>query len=150
MFTSMAAFDVQVYAPDASVRVVGNQIAEPGEIGAVLGVGNPQPIGAYVDLGKLPGINPTFGVINPAYALPIGIGVYDTGTSQYDRDEATDVGINGVDDGGLAGAVDDAAEKISQPPVNARIRGLRFRMRTFEQINKQVRQMSVSKSFLPQ
>ena len=149
MFTSMAAFDVQVYAPDASVRVVGNQIAEPGEIGTVLGVGDPQQSGAYVDLGKLPGINPTFGVINPAYGLPIGIGIYDTGTSQYDRDDPGDRGANGVDDDGN-GAVDDAAEKISQPPVNARIRGLRFRMRTFEQINKQVRQMSVSKSFLPQ
>ena len=139
MFTSMAAFDVQVYAPDASVLLIGNQIADPGEIGTD-GVAFEDPraraIGAYVDLGKLPEINPTFGVI----------GLYDTGTSEYDR---VGDGNNGIDDDGN-GAVDDAAEKISQPPVNARIRGLRFRMRTFEQINKQVRQMSVSKSFLPQ
>jgi hypothetical protein len=160
MFTSAAAFDVQLFDPDATNDVVPDatgstiqDIAEPSDIGPMEGIiaSVPAVYGAYVDLGKAPEVVRTpagFGnfpfTSTPAYTEA----VYDTGTSQYNRDTANDSGANGVDDGGLAGVVDDNLEQDAATPYNASIRGLKFTMRVLEPVTKQVRQITVKKSFL--
>jgi type II secretory pathway pseudopilin PulG len=170
MFSSVAAFDVQVFAPDASVRVVPNgaaddiqNISEPFDIGSEKAgslVGTPAVIsGAYVDLGK--GIAGSSGVLGgpmansiPPYSPPFF--VYDTGTSQYNRDSPNDLGSNGVDDDG-DGVIDNAGEENAAgtasavlAPYDTPIRGLKFTMRVLEPKTKQVRQLTVKKSFVAQ
>ena len=75
---------------------------------------------------------------------------YDTGTSFYNRAGANNRGSNGVDDGGIAGAVDDVGEQNAVAPYNVPIRGLKFSMRVLEPVTKQVRQLTVRKSFVPE
>lgn len=186
MFSSVAAFDIQVFDPEASVRVITNaaatdvlDIAEPSDIGANKAgflVGAPVTgIGAYVDLWRGAG---TFGVtptIRPTDSLPAPPvpnntyfeRLFDTGTSQYDRDDngSIDIGSNGIDDDG-DGFIDESdidfngdgfidqsdrfelGEKVAVAPYNAPIRGLKFTMRVLEPNTKQVRQLSVTKSFV--
>ncbi len=100
---------------------------------------------------------------------------YDTGTSQYNRDSASDPGSNGVDDDG-DGLIDEPDERYTpgsngydddndgffdeadeasisnqiavRAPYDAPIRGLKFTMRMIEPVTKQVRQLTVKKSFV--
>ncbi len=179
MLTSVAAFDVQVYAEDAFARVLIDATAAAGptilDVSGHSSVGDAQTdtgfvalqTGSYVDLGKVAAFNttapfqssgspsfsvlPTSSTVAGPYTAPGQlIGVYDTGTSQYDRDQANDQGANGVDNGGIVGEVDDAGEKVSIAPYRNPIRGLRVRMRVFEPITKRVRQVSVTRSLVTQ
>jgi len=120
--SSVAAFDIQVFEPDASGYVDLGR----GGVGVLGGPTDPRATPAYTEL------------------------VYDTGTSFYNRNGANNRGANGVDDGGVAGVVDDIGEQFAIAPYNVPIRGLRFTMRVFEPITKQVRQLSVRKSFVPE
>ena len=91
---------------------------------------------------------------------------YDTGTSQYNRDSANDPGSNGVDDETPPdGLVDEARQDLDEngliditnssevgeldafAPYDTPIRGLRFTARVVEPLTKQVRQLTVKKSF---
>lgn len=168
ILSNVIAFDIQVYDPDASRYIVRagaapqdpiSDIADPSEIGAILGVANGQfsPIarGAFVDLGKgsgQPGTAPVlFNRPNQRYA---GEAVYDTGTSQYDSDGVNDRGKNGVDDapyfeeGEPNGIVDDFEEKASIPPYNVPLRGIKISIRAIEPNTNQVRQLTIIKSFI--
>jgi len=169
VLTNVIAFDIQVYDPDASQFVVRAgagatdpiiDVTEPSEIGAVLGVANGQlsPVapGAFVDLGKgrrKPGTIPI--LFNPPHNRYANEAVYDTGTSQYDSDGINDHGKNGVDDrpygeidGVPNGIIDDYEEKASVPPYNVPLRGIKITMRVIEPNTKQVRQLSIIKSFV--
>jgi len=168
VLTNVIAFDVQVYDPDARRYVVRAgadpedpivDIADPSEIGAQLGVDNGQlsPFcrGAYVDLGKgrgARGATPIlFNLPHPRYGSQT---IYDTGTSQYDNDEVNDRARNGIDDepffedGSPNGIVDDAGEKTSLPPYNVPLRGIKISMRVIEPNTKQIRQLTIIKSFV--
>jgi type II secretory pathway pseudopilin PulG len=160
MFTSVASFDIQVFAPDATVNVIAtaagiSDIAEPFDIGANKAgaiVGTPIALGgAYVDLGKGTGFfgGPMRSSTNCNYATN-GQFLYDTGTSLYNRNDAADDGSNGIDDAGIVGVIDDWQEQDSIAPYNAPIRGLKFTMRVLEPNTKQVRQLTVKKSFVAQ
>ena len=189
MVSSLAAFDVQAFANDASVLVIPDttggirDIGEPSDIGSQKGAyaaGNYSAIaGAYVDLGKgsgllggpssgyLFGYNSTNGALsNPPASGTLQYESYDTGTSQYNRNSANDSGSNGIDDDG-DGLIDEAdidangdgtidatpaeqGELDASPPYNAPIRGLKFTMRVLEPNTKQVRQLTVKKSFVAQ
>ncbi len=179
MVSSVAAFDIQVFDPDAYVRVLANgDVAEPSDIGTrnqVIAerVGMIAKLGGFVDLGK--GIMTTDtgipltdagifgGVPGPRFPFPPSPvpfnyveSVYDTGTSQYNRRFADHPGSNGVDDD-IDGQIDEGDELKSfggtpyrkvVAPYDAPIRGLKFTMRVLEPISKQVRQLTVQKSFV--
>ena len=168
VLTNVIAFDIQVYDPNARryvVRAGANptdpiiDVADPSEIGAVLGVANGQfssvAQGAFVDIGKGrgdPGTAPIlFNRPQERYEYEA---VYDTGTSQYNYDGVDDPGKNGVDDppyfgeGPANGIVDDFEEKASVPPYNVPLRGIKISIRVLEPNTKQVRQMTIIKSFV--
>lgn len=161
--------------PDASGGI--RDIGEPGDIGsqkAQYAINNFSTIsGAYVDLGKP--INLTGGGTiaagqlgttsngytfeydptepSPGLFFPPRGGAtllyetYDTGTSQYNRNAPDDPGANGIDDD-ADGVIDELDEKNAVAPYNLSIRGLKFSMRVFEPTTKQVRQLTVKKSFV--
>lgn len=167
VLSNVIAFDIQVYDPDARQYVVRAgtnptdpiiDVADPSEIGAILGVTNGQfsPVaqGAFVDIGKgkrNPGTAPI--LFNPPQER-YKEAVYDTGTSQYNYDDVDDPGKNGVDDepyfgDGLPnGIVDDFEEKASVPPYNVPLRGIKISIRALEPNTKQVRQITIIKSFI--
>ena len=103
--------------------------------------------GAYMDLGH------TGGTMN-------GLGHYGqtiTGTSAtsrvYDTWSTTYYGTlwnDGLDNGGgVAGIVDDDAEKTKPPPYPIPLRGIQVKIRVFEPDSKQVREVTVEQDFLP-
>ena len=158
--SSLAAFDIQVFAPDASVRAITGggaitDVLEPSDIGSRNGIGSASVIsGAYLDLGNGDTAG-TPGVLGSTAAGGYVNGVYDTGTSFYNRIGANNRGSNAVDDpplsGGAAdGVADDVGEQLARAPYNAPIRGLKFTMRAIEPNSKQVRQLTVTKSFVPE
>jgi type II secretory pathway component PulJ len=171
MATNVTAFDVQAFAPDAvlTVRRTGTpaqivDIAEPSDIvsqrdddpvnppffPSTEWTANPATdslMGAYVDLAKGTG---TLGSLPRTIMTPLYTeAVYDTGTSQYNRDDNNDFGSNGVDDNGN-GEIDDVGEKTAVAPYNVPLRGLRVRIRAQEPVTKQVSQLTVEQSFMQQ
>lgn len=129
--------------------------------------------GAYVDLGYAPTYLAPAGAPQPYFntlgdvrshlaALPSTFDrrVYDTGSTHYEHDGINqdgdlfnglpliDEGADGVDNDGLAG-VDDEGELEAPPPYRRPLRGIQVKIRTFEPDTKQVREVTVVKSFLP-
>jgi type II secretory pathway pseudopilin PulG len=168
LLSNVVAFDIQVFDPDARQYLVRETIsreiigvADPMDVGAVKGIagGSFDDVsrGAFVDLGSsrigIPGEKPIFA--NPPHPRYGNQAVYDTGTSLYDHNEVDDTGSNGVDDDAIFGGeqngiVDDASEKESIAPYNERIRGIRIRIRVIDLDTKQVRQLSITQSFVPE
>jgi hypothetical protein len=60
-----------------------------------------------------------------------------------------DKATNGLDDGGVAGLIDDAGERETMAPYEVRLRGIKITIRYFEPDSKQVRETSVYHSFVP-
>ena len=153
MFTSVAAFDIRVYSPDSALQVIlgVGSIADVGDHsdacssrpGGIIGMSVPD-FGGYVDLGKASGI---LGSPASLVGVPYTEQVYDTGTSQYNRNQPDDGGANGVDDN-ANGIVDEPAEGDVIAPYNTPVRGIEFTMRVIEPNTKQVRQLTVRKSFV--
>ena len=79
------------------------------------------------------------------------IAIYETGTPAYDRIPANSFGTNGIDDNeDPERQIDEfGAERIS-PPYSRRIRGIQVVVRLFEPNTKQVTQMTLKQSMLPQ
>lgn len=158
--SSVAAFDIQVFSPDSSVFVLGDgTVADPSDFcsSSPRGpIGTLTPLsGAFIDLGRGSGLlgSPMQSSANCPYLVDFATTenyIYDTGTSQYNRNEANDGGANGVDAGGIPGVVDDPNEGNAIAPYNTPIRGLKFAMRVFEPNTKQVRQLTIKKSFVNQ
>jgi type II secretory pathway pseudopilin PulG len=91
--------------------------------------------------------------------------VYDTWTWHYENDGANqdnvnnipaaqwrfdniDTGRDGLDNDGLNG-VDDAGERETSPPYPVPLRGVKVILRTYERDARQVREVSVTNSFVP-
>jgi hypothetical protein len=55
---------------------------------------------------------------------------------------------NGFDDDGANG-VDDPNERISSPPYPVPLRGLQIKIRVYEPSTRQVRQITISETFVP-
>lgn len=170
VLSNVIGFDVKVFEPNAFQYAVrsGNKrndqvvsILNPSDIGVRFGVAADKlkavSKGAFVDLGSRsaspPGEPPVLlGPPNRRYREA----VYDTGTSRYDTDDVNDQGSNGVDDkpyfgeGDPNGVIDDAEEKTSLPPYNVPLRGVKISIRVIDPNTKQVRQLSVVKSFAAQ
>ena len=173
MISSIAAFDIQVFDPDAYVRVLSNgEIVEASDIGAKNStvanrVGVFARLGGFIDLGKgimandntPPVAFADAGILGgppAASSFPYTEFVYDTGTSRYNRRLADHPGANGIDDDS-DGRVDEPGENKALgtatyrkvvAPYNVPLRGVRFSTRVLEPNTKQVRQMTVNKSFV--
>lgn len=168
LLSNVVAFDIQVFDPDAhqylvrdteSREIIG--VADPTDIGAVRSVfgGSFDQVsrGAFVDLAinrtGMPRELPIFA--NPHHPR-YSEAVYDTGTSLYDHNEIDDTGSNGVDDAAIFGdvtrngVVDDASEKESLAPYDERLRGIRIKIRVIDPDTKQVKQLSITQSFVPE
>jgi hypothetical protein len=92
--------------------------------------------------------------------------VYDTWTWHYENDavdqygdgidintdgipdQLVDMGRNGIDDDNANG-VDDIAERETSPPYPVPLRGVKVILRTYERDARQVREVSVTNSFVP-
>jgi hypothetical protein len=125
------------------------------------------------------GADPTFSIPNPTPDNPFrgGTSVYDTWSWHYENDGidqddkngndnfndgdpttgAIDEGRNGVDDlvpvaSGPArnfNGVDDVAERETSPPYPVALRGVKVVLRTYERDARQIREASVTNSFVP-
>ena len=168
VLTNIAAFDVRVYSPNATVNVVNNLAIEPNDVLVATGapIVSPGPTyGAFVDLAHGRSAASWFGGLpddKSKLAYPFYLDqalteyVYDTWTPFYENDgldtnQNTDIdeGTNGVNDGGTP-AVDETAERETMPPYPHPIRGLKVSLRLVEKNTKQVRQASVIHSFVPE
>ncbi len=113
--------------------------------------------------------HPGVGVVPFDSTNVAGMGIYetyDTGTSQYNRNTPNDRGSNGIDDDvdGLIdesdidennnGVIDIGTTEVGEldapPAYDVPIRGVKFTMRVIEPNTNQVRQLSVSKSYVAQ
>lgn len=88
---------------------------------------------------------------------------YDTWTWHYENDgrdqdnldgdnnvtTGADEGTNGVDDGNNAYGIDDVLERETSPPYPVPLRGVKVILRTYELAARQVREVSVTHSFVP-
>ena len=81
--------------------------------------------------------------------------VYDTWSFHYehdgidqDNDGLVDEGANGLDDDGQNG-VDDIFERETSPPYPVPLRGMRVKLRIYEPDTRQIREASVTRSFVP-
>ena len=98
---------------------------------------------------------------NPA-SNPWLTNVWDTWTPFYERDGidqdgggVIDQGTNGVNDAAVApligsNVIDDPAERETNPPYTQPIRGMKITLRLVEKGTKQVHQVSVIHSFVPE
>jgi prepilin-type N-terminal cleavage/methylation domain-containing protein len=73
--------------------------------------------------------------------------VYNIPAAQW-RFDNIDTGRNGIDDNGING-VDDIAERETSPPYPVPLRGVKVILRTYERDARQVREVSVTNSFVP-
>jgi type II secretory pathway pseudopilin PulG len=155
VLTNVIAFDVRVFDPQ-----------EPLVAGAT---------GEYVDLGSLLPSVPAVPIGNPFPPVTGSIfrtnGVrvrnastnntlfrptYDTWSTHYEAnglDEdgvlGADQGTNLIDDGGIAGIVDDPGERETSPPYPVPLRGIEVRIRCYEPSSRQVRQVTIRHTFVP-
>jgi hypothetical protein len=114
------------------------------------------------------GLDPTLSTPNPNPDNPYrgGDSVYDTWTWHYENDGVdqysdgadtngdgradtfVDLARNGIDDDNANG-VDDAGERETSPPYPVPLRGVKVVLRTYERDARQVREVSVTNSFVP-
>jgi hypothetical protein len=106
---------------------------------------------------------PTPTPVNPNRGMP---SVYDTWTWHYENDgidqygdgidtntdgipdQLVDMARNGIDDDNANG-VDDIGERETSPPYPVPLRGVKVILRTYERDARQVREVSVTNSFVP-
>ena len=140
------------------------------------GSGRIQANGAYVDLGngvstagpaaatpRFQGFGSPLSLLNGGLTAPC---VYDTWSTHYEADgvdqdnvAGVDQGTNGVDDAVPVratvpavvadGVIDDIDEWETSPPYRSALRGLEVRIRCYEPSSRQVRQMTVRRTFVP-
>lgn len=84
--------------------------------------------------------------------------IYDTWSLHYEydglnqdpnQDTFVDEGTNGLDDD-AANGVDDLGERETSPPYDEPLRGIQVKVRIYEPDTRQVREVSVTASYVPQ
>ena len=95
------------------------------------------------------------------YANPTnGRRTFDTWSYHYEHDgldqdkqigdtHGPDQGTNGFDDDGN-GIVDDVGERETSPPYPVPLRGIKIRIRCYEPDSRQVHEISIIHSFVPE
>ena len=175
ILSDIGAFDLRAYSPTARVNDVADTIVEPSDLGYVAGAFDPDVpgSGAYVDLGY--GFVPSLPIplqfqldeewfiaisaapTNPPNPGVVWIGnVWDSWTPAYENDGidqngdgTVDEATNGVDNGG-SNVIDDSGERETRPPYVEPIRGMKITLRLVEKGTKQVHQVSIIHSFVPE
>ncbi len=169
VLTDVAAFDLQIYSPDALIESSGNIAVNPSDVGyagGATGVAH----GGFVDLalgndfataGGFALTSPQFTTApaeRPAGAaagMPWGFATYCTWTPHYETDginqdmvsdNLIDEGRDGLDNDNLNG-VDDDGEAETAPPYPFPARGIKATIRVIEKNTKQIRQTSVIHNF---
>jgi hypothetical protein len=179
VLSDVLAFDVRAYDPTAQLYqgstagTIAGDLLRPGVVGWNLSPGaNLVGGGSYVDLAYFSNYTPTppatrSSVFSGAPQLRSGMTAaggsplmptYDAWTLAYEHDGIdnddggsgpVDEGANGVDDDGLNG-VDDVFEMETLPPYLSPLRGIKVTLRMIEPDSRQVRQVSLTSSFVPQ
>jgi len=174
LLSDVAAFDIRIYSPNATVQGSAAILVEPGDIGYTTGAAGNQ-VGAFVDLGFNPGstAGEWFSANATAESQCFFAGVsncYDTWTTFYEHDGinqdlaqengtaaapvVVDQGTNGLNDpvidAGATAAPDDNAERETRPPYPYPVRGIKVTMRLIEKNTKQVQQTSIIQSYVPE
>lgn len=163
ILTNVIAFDVRVFDPDAVPRQVGAGWSLPGDPGYAPPVPPSSQTGAYVDLawsgsaaslrsGTFPPDGMTVfqsggqAVTSEPRNERLPVATYDTWSRHYefngnddDRDGVVDEATTELDYNGLS-------ETTAQYPVP--LRGLEIRIRCYEPISKQVRQVTIRHAFV--
>jgi hypothetical protein len=169
VLANVLSFNVQVFDPGIAIRANGSAALEPGDPGyrniSLGGAGLAR--GAYMDLGDTSFVDPRviFGAMDPVFALKSrlaptnGYSTYDTWSFHYEHDgirqpgalPGIDAGTNGLDDNPNTNpGVDDMSERETSPPYPYPLRGLRVKIRVYEPGSKQVREVTVVHSFVPE
>ena len=120
--------------------------------------------------GNSPELLPTYGFPAPG-VNNLWSAVYDTWSYHYENDgldqdrgsneawrtqpqappgseQGLDQGANGLDDDDQNG-VDDAYERETSPPYDTPLRGMKIILRAYERDTRQIRETSVTHSFVP-
>jgi hypothetical protein len=170
VLANVLSFNVQVFDPGVVIRANGSAAFEPGDPGyrntSAAGAG--QARGAYMDLGD-PVLGSIFGAIDPVAGVKSRLApsnnysTYDTWSFHYEHDgirqpgatipDLVDAGTNGLDDNPgdpTTVGVDDMSERETSPPYPYPLRGLRVKIRVYEPGSKQVREVTVAHSFVPE
>lgn len=155
ILTNVLAFDVKAY--DRTVPLYYGDINgngtldanEPALVPSDQGYGTTAIAGAtggFVDLNysSYQTGSSQFSGLGAQAALP---GVYDTWSLHY---EAGGIGLDGLDNGGTPGVVDDPSEMQFPPPYPHPLRGIQVKIRVYEPDSRQVREVTVVQDFLPQ
>lgn len=171
VLTNVIGFDVQIWDATAPVNVASGVAVGPGDPGFPgVSATVPESTGSYVDLGwqgiswnggpvfapwdsSLPR-SPFFSTGHSKSMLHTqGYRTYDTYSLHYEHDGlpagSTDQGTDGFDNDGANG-VDDAGERETMPPYPSPLRGIKIRIRCYEPDSRQVRELSVLHSFVPE
>ncbi len=159
VLTNVIAFDVRVYDPDAAPRQVGSSWILPGDPGYATPVPRGIQTGGYVDLGwsgsaALPwsATFPPTGMTafqsggRTVTAAPLNDGrlpstTYDTWSRHYEFNDSDDDSDGVVDEGTTS--LDYTEEAETSPPYPLPLRGIEVRIRCYEPISKQVRQITI-------
>jgi len=131
VLTNVVSFDMRVFDPEARAQVSGTITRYPGDPGYSPGTG---AYGAYVDLGAGQGgrlARPMEANSRLSGARP----TYDTWSQHYEFTVAGRSGLN------------VSTEYATAPPYPVPLRGVEVRIRCYDPVGKQVRQVTVRQSF---
>jgi type II secretory pathway pseudopilin PulG len=163
ILTNVIAFDVRVYDPDAAPRQVGTSWNLPGDPGYATPVPRGIQTGAYVDLGwsgsaaspwsttfPPPGMTAFQSGGQTVTAPPLNgrlpAATYDTWSRHYEFNDDDDDKDGVVDEGTTD--LDYTGNVETSPPYPVPLRGVEVRIRCYEPISKQVRQITVRHSLI--
>ncbi|MEX2141502.1 MAG: prepilin-type N-terminal cleavage/methylation domain-containing protein [Pirellulales bacterium] len=172
VLTNVLSFNVQVFDPRVAIKANTISAFEPGDPAyRNMSAGNSLARGAYMDLGDSV-VGAIFGIIpstsdaarksllSPSPGSQFLYSTYDTWSFHYEHDgirqpgaqlPGIDTGTNGLDDNsGASPGVDDMSERETSPPYPYPLRGLRVNIRVYEPGSKQLREVTVVQSFVPE
>jgi len=131
VLTNVVSFDMRVFDPEARAQVSGTITRYPGDPGYSPGTG---AYGAYVDLGALQG-GRLARAMETNSKLSGARPTYDTWSQHYEFTAAGRSGLN------------VSTEYTTAPPYPVPLRGVEVRIRCYDPVGKQVRQVTVRQSF---
>jgi type II secretory pathway component PulJ len=162
VLTNVISFDVRVFDPAAPVSIPssGDAATVPGDAG--FSSASAIATGCYVDLANnTPSVTSHFSG-PPRSTISTGTFMtptWDTWSTHYETNGINEDGVAGVDQGSNGfddavgshlqnGQVDESEEQETSPPYPFPLRGLEVRIRVYEPVSRQVRQVTVRHTFV--
>jgi hypothetical protein len=131
VLTNVVSFDMRVFDAEARAQVSGTITRYPGDPGYSPGAG---AAGAYVDLGAGQG-GRLARAMEANCRLPATRPTYDTWSQHYEFTAAGRSGLN------------SSTDYTTAPPYPVPLKGVEVRIRCYDPVGKQVRQVTVRQSF---